>query len=236
MAVQAVPYVFTKPVRLLYTDGLMQAKPFIGEDGTKGAPRYSCQCLIPEDHPQLEEFKSLVLRLAREGLPAHVDEEGKWTPVGLKLAIKSGASLIAKANAKATALGRTPPDRSFYAGQYVLSVNAYATDQNGVARTPPRLVVYQNGQQVPYVDEERPLAKRFFYNGVLASVAINVKAFTGGDGGVTAYINRVLSVNSGEPINVGRSDEDVFGSSDNFSEYVGHVTAESPSAGMANPW
>jgi hypothetical protein len=178
------------------------------------------------------------LKIAREGLPAHVGEDGQWTPLGLKLPIKSGASLIAKANAKAAALGRKPPERKFYEGHFVLSVNSYATNPDGVAQTPPRLVVMQNGAQVPYVDEERPLAKRFFYDGVMASIAVGFRAFTGGEGGVTAYVQRVMSLDAGERIAIGKSDEDVFGSADNYKEYVGHVTAETPSAGMpsGNPW
>jgi len=221
----SVSFTFTKPVRLLYTETLLQPKKFKNDDGTEGLPRYNLQGIIPPDHPQLGEFYGLVLQVAQQALPAHVDQTGQWSPQGLKLPIKSGDQMIAEHQAKARARGKQPADKAFYAGQWVVFAQKPEKSQAGNLLQPPVLVVLQNGQKVRYEDEQRSLAKPFFYNGVLASVSVQLKGFTGFGGGVTCYIDRVLSLNTGERINIGRSDDDVF--ADDYSQYVGHVSAES---------
>lgn len=239
-APQSVQFVFQRPIRILYTDALMVAKPFKNDDGTQGMPRFNCQGLIPLDHPQINEFKALVMKVAREGLPVHVDAAGQWTHAGLKLPLKTGEQMIAEGVAKANAKGRAAPDREHYRGNMVLFMQKPEKAQDGRTLPPPRLVVMQGGAMREYVDANRLLAKDFFYNGVLAAVSVQLKAFTGFGGGVTCYIDRVMSLNVGDRINIGRSDEDVFGTADSFNEYIGHATSESvipaQQAASASPW
>ena len=233
----SVNFTFTKPIRLLYTDSLIQPKKFKNDDGTEGMPRFNIQGIISPDHPQLAEYGQAILNVARQALPAHVDSTGAWTHEGLKLPLKSGDQMIAEAAAKARARGREPGDKSFYAGQKVMFAQKSERSQAGALLVPPILVVLQGGQKVRYEDEQRSLAKSFFYNGVLAVVSVQLKAYTGFGGGVTCYLDRLMSLNMGDRINIGRTDDDVFGSSDDYSQYVGHVSAEAvlpPQAGQ--PW
>lgn len=227
MSSQAENFVFNKPIRLLYTNALIGPVAFRNDDGTQGSPRFNMQGLIPPDHPQLGAFQQLVLKVARNDLPAHVDAAGQWTHEGLKLPLKNGDRLIAESVAKARAKGKEPPDRSFYAGQMVLLAQKPEKSRAGAVLNPPGLVVLQNGKMVEYADAQRPLAKDFFYSGVMASVSVQLKGFTGFGGGVTCYLDRVLSLNTGDRIPVGRDDESTFGSADSYSEYVGHVSVES---------
>lgn len=237
---QAENFVFTKPIVLLHTSSLIAPMAFRNEDGTTGLPRFNCQGLIPPDHPQLAEFQALVLKVAQAGLPAHLGDDGQWSAAGLKLPLKSGDRMIAESAAKARAKGKEPPDRSYYAGQFVLMAQKPEKSRAGALLTPPRLVVLQGRQHVEYADTQRTLAKSFFFNGVLAAVSVQLKEFSGFGGGVTCYLDRVLSLNVGDPIHIGRDDESVFGTADSYSEYVGHISAEMPSAGMAasapSPW
>jgi hypothetical protein len=42
----SVNFTFTKPIRLLYTDSLIQPKKFKNDDGTEGMPRFNIQGII----------------------------------------------------------------------------------------------------------------------------------------------------------------------------------------------
>ena len=217
-------FVFTKPVRLVYTNSLIAPIAFRDKSGVQGLPRYNTQALIPKDHPQLGDLEKLILGLAAEKFPGRDVK-------GLGLPLKDGDRLYAEAKARGK-------DRPFYPGHMVLFAQKPEKSRAGTVLAPPRLVVMQSGKWVEYSDEQRPLAKQFFYNGVLVSLAVQFKEYPGFGGGVTCYLDRLASLNTGEHIQVGRDDDDVFGSTDNYSEYVGHVTAEPPSAGMpsGNPW
>jgi hypothetical protein len=96
----------------------------------------------------------------------------------------------------------------------------------------------QGGQWKNYSDQ-REIAKPFFYNGVEALMELQFVAYDLQGGLVKCYLRRAASFNIGTPIPIGRSDDEVWGSADSYSEYVGRVTAETvmpPQAGAASPW
>lgn len=221
-------FVFTKPVRLLYTHSLITPVAFKSKGGAAGKPRYNVQALIPKDHPQLKALMDVILGLAAEKFPG-----ADVTKLGLPL--KDGDKLFA------TAAALTPPkDKPYYRGHMVLMAQKPEKNLKDELLAPPRLVVAQGGAWNEYADAQRILAKPFFYNGVLASLSVQFKEYPGFGGGITCYLDRLGSLNVGEHIQVGRDDEDVLGSVDSFNEYVGHVTAESVVASQpgsaASPW
>ena len=221
---QAENFVLTKPGRLVYTHSLIAAVPFRNDDGTTGLPRYNCQVLIRKDNPQLGELQAVVTKVASAAFPGRDVQT-------LKLPLRDGDKLNTERAQRAKAA------LDFYSGHFVLFAQKPEKSRAGAMLNPPGLKVLQGGQHVDYSEPaQRMLAKPMFYNGVLASVSVQFKAFSGFGGGVTCYLDRVLSLNVGDLIPIGRDDDSIFGTPDSFSEYVGHATAESPSAGMANPW
>ena len=221
---QAENFLINPPGRLVYTDSLIAPKAFRSKDGAGGLPRYNCQVLIAETNPVIPQLQALILKIAAE----------KFAPRDvrtLKLPLKSGISL----NGERVTQGKQPLD--FYPGNFVLFAQKPEKSRAGALLTPPGLKVLQGGKPVDY-SNRRDLAKSFFYNGVLAAVSVQFKDFSGFGGGITCYLDRVLSMNSGDLINVGRSDEDVFGSADSYAEYVGTISAESVLGGtvVQGPW
>ena len=173
-------FVFTKPVRLVYTNSLITPIAFRDKSGVQGLPRYNTQALIPKDHPQFGDLEKLILWLAAEKFPGRDVK-------GLGLPLKDGDRLYAEAKARGK-------DRPFYPGHMVLFAQKPEKSRAGNVLTPPHLAVRQPGKDpitgediikwVEYSDEQRPLAKQFFYNGVLVSLAVQFKEYTGFGGGV----------------------------------------------------
>lgn len=215
------------PVRIIGTEGLMTPKAFKNADGTMGSPEFRLRCLVPQSHPQLAELNAIIIRLAQQAFPARVDQNGQWTHYGLNLPLKSGEQAIAEAAAKAQAANRKAPEMDYMQGQLLLSTHTGEKKRDGTMKDPPLLAVKQGGEFKRYEGQFRPAAREFFYNGVYASVEVSLKAYAGGSGGVTCYLNSVLSLGVGDRINMGRSLEDSFGSADSYDEFIGHVSAES---------
>jgi hypothetical protein len=81
-------------------------------------------------------------------------------------------------------------------------------------------------------DAPREIATPFFYSGVLAIGTFQIVGYEGMGGGVSAYLNEVLSLNSGERIAGGPDAEEKYGPATDFSKYTGHVSAIDPTAGL----
>ena len=227
-----------KPVRLIHTGSLMQPRAFKDRaTGAEGAPRYNCRMLIEGENPFVTDIMTISLKLAHvefpaRGIKALVDAQGVQAAYltliaqGLHLPLQNGNSILAE---KAAA-GKDCP---YYQNVWVLNAAKNEKTLKGALRAPPALRVLQNGKIVPYDDATRPLAKDFFYNGVLASAEVQFHAYPGMGGGVSCSPEYLMSLNVGDRIQIGRSDEDVFGSPDDYTQYVGTVTNESVVAGMA---
>jgi hypothetical protein len=226
-----------KPVRLIHTGSLMQPRAFKDRaTGAEGAPRYNCRMLIESDNPFVIDIMTIALKLAHvespaRGIKALVGTQGLQAAYltllaqGLRLPMQNGNSILAE---KAAA-GKDCP---YYQDVWVLNASKNEKTLKGVFRAPPALRVLQNGKIVPYDDEARPLAKNYFYNGVKASAEVQFHAYAGMGGGVSCSPEYLMSLNTGDRIQIGRSDEDIFGSPDSYAEYVGTVTNESVIAGM----
>ena len=229
------------PVPAIYTKSLLVPKAFKGKDGTEGQPRYNAQFLLPGDHLQVPELMTTCLKLADAAFPARgikamVQAQGLQAAYltlmtqGLGLPLKNGNTMLAAA----TAAGK---DRPFYKDVWVLMAAKPEKNKAGAMLAPPALRVLVAGKIVAYDDAARPMAADAFYNGVLVSGKFQFKEFAGFGGGVTCYLDRLLSMNTGTKIEIGISDEDTFGSPDRFTEYSGTVTNENVLASPgASPW
>jgi hypothetical protein len=237
---QAENFVLTPPpARLLYTNALIAPQPFRDKGGVQGAPRFNVQVLIPEDHHQIDALQTVILKAAfaefpalgiKERLVRGEDVDAVYADIGKRLnfPLKYGADLADEAK-------KNGNDRPFYNDSVmVLMAQKPAKSRTGADLNPPRLVVLQNGQMVDYSEPPaRALAKEFFYSGVSAVGSFQLKGYTGFGGGVTCYIDRLLSLNTGDHIQVGADDESVFGKAERYSEYMGTVSPVDPTSGMA---
>lgn len=125
-------------------------------------------------------------------------------------------------------------DREWARGKILFKAKSNVKKLDGGLLIPPALVVILNGKFVKYdtADAPRTLASKFFYSGVSAIGTFHIAGYPGMGGGVTAYLNEVLSLNTGERIAGGMEPEEKYGSADNFSRYTGHVSAVNPTEGL----
>lgn len=208
------------PAILVFGD-LMKPKAFQNR-----APRYKANLLYPLGHPDIGPLKEIILRLCGAAFPGR-------DPLSLSLPFKAGERL----NAERVAKDKKP--YSFYEGHFVLATQKPEKTQAGALLAPPRLVVMQNGEMVSYVDDDRPAAARFFYSGVKVVPIIQFVTFDGFGGGVTVYLQRLLSLGVGERIQTGPDDDAAFGGAERYESYMGAVSAEDPTThapSAASPW
>jgi hypothetical protein len=208
-----VPFSSDNPSRLVWV------KLFEPEE-YNGKMQYTVTQVIPFTNPKLQLLKDTLKKVASDAFPG--------ISTGLTWPIKDGNA----ANAARAAAGKREYD--FFRDHMVLKATTRVVDY----RPPPALVLKQAGETKWFEGEARAEAKRFFYDGVEGGLYVTFQAWKSPAGqGVTCYLERVCSINMGDKLELGRSNDDVFaGVNDSLSEYVGHVSAESPTAGMANPW
>ena len=187
-------------------------KPRAGDPKRK--PRYETSFLLKPGSADLARIEQEVFSLAREKL-GRVE--------GISLPLARGDRLADEAKAKGK-------DREFLRGYVRLSCHAPVTKLNGEPLMPPRLKVIVDRQIVDRTDD-RPLAQTALYSGVLAIGTLSFSAFEGMGGGVSCYVNEVLSLNRGDRIQTGVSDEEKY--AEVMTKHVGHVSAVDPTAGMS---
>lgn len=190
--------------------------------GQPGLPQFRASFMLPAAHPLLDAMKGVMAAVATEKLKI-TDERGVLVPVPfseIRWPIKDGNRLADEAQA-------AKKNREYLRGHVLLTTKSVdAPDRN-----PPRLSVLVSGAWLHYeTPEERKLAERYLYNGVLAAAKINFSGMTvDGRHYVTAYLNTVYSLNQGDKIAGGHDDEMM----ERLSGYAGQVSAVSPSAGMS---
>lgn len=223
-------FTMTKPAPMIWCHAI-SPRPERTVNGEKFPAGYEATFLFPADHPDLAEIKKL-LGATAAGFDKFAEKiagnkaAGRSPYDGLKFPLENGTKMADAGKAK-------DRDREFLRGAAVFKAKSNVAKRDGTPLSPPRLVVLQNGKYVRYSDEhERPLAKKFFYSGVLAIGTFNFVPYAGMGGGVSAYLNEILSLNAGDPIATGADDEAKYGSPDKFSGYVGKVSAEDPTVGM----
>ncbi|MGE3279710.1 MAG: ssDNA-binding protein [Alphaproteobacteria bacterium] len=207
-------YQFVKPTRIIWAH-LIKPRPGRTVNGTVYKPQYEVTFLFDPDHPDFIAIKAMLGREAMTTL-GRVDN--------CKYPLERGDALADKAKAK-------DKDREFLRGMILFKAHGLVTRQNGEDADPPRLKLLQNGQYVSFDRDERKAAEKFFYPGVHCVGDISLVGYTGMGGGVSAYLNEILSFNYGERVAGGVDDETKYGDPSKWSQYVGTVSSVNPTVG-----
>lgn len=209
---------FTKPVTMTFPN-LTTARAFKGKSGKdQGEPKFDGNFETALDNPELTAAKQLAIAIAKAKWPGR--EIKVWNPTpgfvndrdALMFPFHKGDALADAGNGK----------REWSRGKGVI-----------VARSKfrPGLAVVLNGRIADINkndDKEVAANQNYFYSGVSVLAQFNFVAYDGvgnNPDGVTAYLQHILSFNTGERLTGGgRSGADVFGG------YVGIVSDEDPTA------
>lgn len=186
---------------------LMEAKAVMRNGKPTGEPKFSVNLEFSEDHPDLAGIKAKAIAVARAARPG-VDLNTLAWP------FTSGDKLADKAKEK-------KKDREWSRGKTVLTSRS---------KFEPGLAILEGGKLQDYDGDRRPLAKSAFYTGVEVLAQLNFVYYDGvgetGKPGVTAYLNKVVSLKRGERLTGGSS------AADTFKGYVGLSSSEDPTAGL----
>lgn len=204
-------YNLTFPVTLMtFGNSLLEAKPYMKNGKPQGEPKYSANFVFNADHPDLKAMKELAAKLARQKWPDKLFTE-------LAFPFTSGDKLADKRKAKGKDEGND------LRGKVVMNIKS---------KYEPRLAYLENGKIIDLeTDTAKQMAKGKFYSGVEVLAQFNFVVYDpigeNAKGGVTVYLNMVLSTNKGKKL-AGSSKS----ASDVFKGYVGSVSTEDPTVGL----
>ena len=210
---QVETYQMTKPAPIVWVS-VVTPRPA----GPKNQERYQSAFLLTKDHVDFAPMTALMAKVVKEKF-------GKTEGYGFPM--QRGDKVADEAAAKNR-------DREWARGKEILEAHSNVRKRAGKDGTPgdllspPRLVVLKSEQYVRFTDEERSLAKPFFYSGVMAVGTFGFVAYDGFGGGCSCYLNEILSLGVGEKINTGIDDETKYGAP---TQYIGHVSSKDPTAG-----
>jgi hypothetical protein len=196
----------TKPVILTFPN-LDEARAVKGPNGKpSGEPKFSANFEIEADHEDLAALKARAVAVAKAKWPGRDLKE-------LAFPFSSGDKLADKAAAK-------KKDREFSRGKAVLVSRS---------KFQPNLSVVEGGKIVEIDGNDKGKVKKLFYSGVRVLAQFNFTAYDGvgaNPDGVTAYLNKVLSLNQGTRLTGGASSAEVF------KDYIGAATDYDPTEGL----
>lgn len=180
-----------------------------------GEPKYSANFEFEPSAADLAAIKAEAVKVAKAKWPGR-DIGAEYKAGTIRMPWSSGDKLADKAKAKGK-------DREFSRGKTVLTSRS---------KYQPILSYIENGKIVD-IDGSTPQGlatiKRVFYSGVQTLAEWNLQAYDAvsedGKDGVTAYLNRVLSLGKGTRLTGGQSSAEVF------KDYIGTATDEDPGLG-----
>ena len=201
-------YSLTSPAIMDFPN-LFVPKAFKGKGGKEsGEPKYKANLVLNTDHPDLTGLKQKAAAVAKARWPDRKLSE-------LAFPFTSGTKLADKAKEKKKD-GEHMRDKVVIAGR---------------SKFAPGLAGIENGRIVDYEDEAMKIkAKPKFYAGVEVLAEFNFVAYEGvgaNPDGVTAYLNKVLSLNKGTKLNRGST------AAEAFKGYAGTISAEDPTGGKS---
>jgi hypothetical protein len=211
-------FVFNVPVRIVWTDTLFETSVYT-DPVTKqpGKPTYSCLIMIDPANPAFAEMKKVALGVANVCFPGRdVVAQFQTSPKGFKFPWYAGDA----DNAKRVQTAKDPYE--WQKGQVLMRAHSGE-------KYPPGLGFFDGARKIEVKDPAaKALHKGKFFSGTKALVAVNFGPYGKADevAGITAYLQSVLSLNTGDPIGGGRKSIE-----DTFSGYVGHSTGENPLTG-----
>lgn len=192
-------YQFTAPAVGIHLN-LHEPKKFKDKRGKEqGDPKYQASFMFEPDHVDLNALKAKAAQAAKSKWPNRDLKE-------LQFPFANGDALVAKKKKELTDAGKEySGSHDYYAGFVVLKSSS---------KFPARLAGIENKKVVDYVEPAQIAAsKSKFYNGVKVLAEVNFVPYEGvsqNPDGVTAYVNMVLTTNTGARINMGRSAAEVF--------------------------
>lgn len=196
----------TRPVIQTFPN-LDEAKAVKGPNGKpSGEPKFSDNFEFEPDHTDYATLKAAAVAVAKAKWPGRDLKE-------LAFPFSNGDKLADKAKAKGK-------DREFSRGKVVLVSRS---------KFQPILSVVEGGKIVEIDGNDKAKIKKLFYSGVHALAQFNFTAYDGvgaNPDGVTAYLNKVLSLNQGTRLTGGASSAEVF------KDYIGSATDYDPTAGL----
>ena len=167
--------------------------------------------LLPADSTDLAHIKKLCVAMFKQRYPdADLSDPRSWGRPW-----EGGDAYIARMKRDK---GEKAPDNGFMEGKVLLKSHSMLYPPNLSVNMPNRGIV-------DFRDEGRLTVKDKFYPGCLVYAEYNFQAYKGvgqNPNGVTAYLNKVCSLNKGERRGGGRSGAEVFGA------YVGKLSATDP--------
>jgi len=166
--------------------------------------------LLPADSHELAEIKKLCVALFRQKHPdIDLADPRNWA-----YPWEAGEKYIARMK---TAKGDKAHDNEFMLGKVLLKSHSTLYAPNLSVNMPGRGIV-------DFRDEARLTVKDKFYPGCLVYAEFNFQTHKVGTNtpGVTAYLNKVCSLNKGERRGGGKSGSETFGA------YVGKLSAIDP--------
>lgn len=186
---------------------LLEPKAFKKNGKETGEAKYSANFNFPIDSEDLKAMKALAAKLARAKWPDKPFAE-------LVFPFTSGDKSADERKAKGK------DDGEYMRGKVIMSARS---------KHEPRLSYIEGGRIIDLeTDTTKHAAKGKFYPGVEVLAQFNFVAYDGvgqNKGGVTAYLNMVLSTGKGARISGGQT------ASEAFKGYVGTVSAEDPTGG-----
>lgn len=197
-------------------------------------------CHVVDPRPERKDATGRVFKACYEATFLFTPEHPDWTPLRtlMRSAVDPGVTNptfpVDDGNTIANAAQAKNKDREWARGKILFKAKSNVVKLDGSPLIPPRLVVLLGNKYVNYdtTDAPRALASKFFYSGVLAVGTFHVQGYTGMGGGVTAYLNEIMSLNTGERIAGGPDAEEKYGDAGRFTQYMGSASSINPSEGL----
>ncbi len=195
----------TQPVVMSFPQ-LFEPKAFKKNGRETGESKYSANFLFNPDSEDLRAMKILAAKIARAKWPDKQFSE-------LAFPFISGDKLAEESKNKGK-------NSDYTRGKIIVT---------GRSKFEPKLAHIENNKMIDLETEiQKTAAKNKFYPGVEVLAQLNLVSYDpvgrDGKGGVTAYLNMVLSTNKGVRIAGGQT------ASEAFKGYAGSVSAEDPTA------
>jgi hypothetical protein len=193
----------TVPTTMVWP-ALLEAKPYMEAGKQKGEPKFGATFLFTPEHVDLKAAKALAVGVAR----------GKWPGISLKEVgwpVSSGDEYAAKRDAGGK-------DGALCKGKALLKARS---------KYEPMLSWVEGGKikEIPSTTAGSVAQAKFFSGASVLATFNFVAVEVSGKKYVTAYLNKVFSTGKGERVGGGRS------AAEAFKGYIGHATAEDPTAG-----
>lgn len=220
-------YNITTPVPMIW-QALITPKP--GNPKIQSKPRYETTLLFTREHPDWAPIEKLMIEVC----------VGKFGRIdGRKFPVRDGNKVAEEAKNRVKDGKPAPLDREFLRGKIMFQPHGLITTATGNPVLPPRLLaIVDSGQVKRFDNQERALAALYLYSGVMVVGQLAFNAYEGMGGGVSAYVNEIVSLNYGDRIATGGDDESRLAS--NYGDlrkhiaHVGQATNYNPTIGAAS--